>query len=501
MLLEFIEKVSRAELGCDVNAFVYQELHLWPLFRYEIQLKFRNSERYLKQSYEMADQSFGGKIKALVRASSNQKIITQTVRKIKESEVLIVDAHSKLSEFGGVVYNPFLDPMLELCLKHSKTVSKVGLAWRDDRANDSSSFETIHLNRDLFFSDYLKDNVERKGMQKVLEPIVREMERVSGIEINHRHFFHQLDRVLFSRYIYDKVLKEVNPKVVFFECFYKPEMFGLILSCKNLGIKTVDIQHGKQGTHHLMYSHWLNVPEGGYSVLPDYFWNWGEESVRNIEQHSHKNMGAHQAIVGGNLWLAKWIHEAPKALNEGWEAFLEKTKKHKKVVLISLQTSSFEQDSAIPKFVQEVIRNFDKESILWLIRKHPSEKELDADISVLAEMENVESNMATTMPLYMILKLATHHITKFSSVAFEANVFGVATILIHKSGKQLYEGQIKDKHFYYADNSNDLISLLSNESLDSAPMNYIETSCELSDKAFQRVWDNTVSEIEATNLN
>ena len=489
MLIEYLEKVTRAETEHDVDSFLYQDVHLWPLFRYEVLLKFRNSEQYLSKKFQLAEQGVAGRIKAFLGGANDKRQISQFIKQVKKSQVLIVDAHSKLSEFGDQVYNPFLDPMLELCQEQHKTVSKVALYWRDSIPDKSSLFKTIPLIKDLFFTGYLKANKHRSKMQKTVEPFVLEMERISGIEINHQHFLHQLDRVLLAQYTYDQVLSQLNSKLVFFECFYKPEMFGLILSCKRLGIKTVDIQHGKQGTHHLMYSHWVKVPKGGYLVLPDYFWNWGEQSAINIQRHSHGNIDAHRTIVGGNLWLAKWINASPKVLDDSWRQFLETVKSYKKVVLISLQPSSFEQDSAIPDFVQSVIRNSDTKSTLWLIRKHPSEKNLDSDINRLGEMENVELNFSSKLPLFLILKAATHHITKFSSVAFEANVFGVPTILIHKAGQQLYEEQIKNKQFYYTVNSEEIMSLLNQESLETAPMEYIDTNLETAKNAFQEIWN------------
>lgn len=488
MLIEYLEKVNRAESEHDVDAYMYKNVHLWPLFRYEVLLKFRNSEKYLSKKFEFAEQGIAGRVKALLTSADDKRQISEFIHQVKNSQILIVDAHSKLSEFGDQVYNPFLDPMQELCLEQRKSVSKIALYWKDSIPKKSSTFKTIPLNKDLFFAGYLKANKDRSKMQDSIEPMVLEMERISGIEINHQHFLHQLDRILLSQYSYDQVLSQLNSKLVFFECFYKPEMFGLILSCKRLGIKTVDIQHGKQGTHHLMYSHWMKVPKGGYSVLPDFFWNWGEQSAINIKRHSDANIGAHKTVVGGNLWLGKWIHKTPSILDQKSSQFLDRARAFAKVVLISLQPSSFEKDSAIPGFVQNVIRNTDSKTVFWLIRKHPSEKVLDSDIKRLSEMENVELDFAYKLPLYLILKTATHHITKFSSVAFEANVFDVPTILVHKSGKQLYKDQIENKQFYYAETTEQLTGLLNQDKLETAPMEYIDTNIETAKKAMNVIW-------------
>jgi hypothetical protein len=54
------------------------------------------------------------------------------------------------------------------------------------------------------------------------------------------------------------------------------------------------------------------------------------------------------------------------------------------------------------------------------------------------------------MPLYALLRHADHHVTGWSSVAYEALSFGVPTTLIHPTARQLYPDYIAHGHFRYA---------------------------------------------------
>ena len=49
-------------------------------------------------------------------------------------------------------------------------------------------------------------------------------------------------------------------EAVFFAWYYNLVNMALIWACRDLGITTVDIQHGLQGKYHVMYSHWTRIP-------------------------------------------------------------------------------------------------------------------------------------------------------------------------------------------------------------------------------------------------
>ena len=61
------------------------------------------------------------------------------------------------------------------------------------------------------------------------------------------------------KFIYSKLLeniKKIDPKTVLLTCYYNDMSFSIILACKRLNIKTVDIQHGGFEPEHVMYRYW-----------------------------------------------------------------------------------------------------------------------------------------------------------------------------------------------------------------------------------------------------
>ncbi len=58
---------------------------------------------------------------------------------------------------------------------------------------------------------------------------------------------------------------------------------------------------------------------------------------------------------------------------------------------------------------------------------------------------------ATELPLYALFRLCDAHLTGYSTCAMEALAFGRSTVLFHPTGAELYQKQITDGVFEYAD--------------------------------------------------
>ena len=98
------------------------------------------------------------------------------------------------------------------------------------------------------------------------------------------------------------LLKHKNLKEIYLTCWYTTETMGICAAARQLGIKTIDIQHGKQGKYQAMYSGWTTIPESGYSLMPDKFWCWGKPSCDHILASS-PNRKIHLPFVGGYPWV------------------------------------------------------------------------------------------------------------------------------------------------------------------------------------------------------
>jgi hypothetical protein len=76
-----------------------------------------------------------------------------------------------------------------------------------------------------------------------------------------------------------KQLKSSSVEWVYILCYYSATLYPVIAACNELGIPTVDIQHGGIGPGHFSYDSWSQVPASGYSLLPRFFWSWDVNSA------------------------------------------------------------------------------------------------------------------------------------------------------------------------------------------------------------------------------
>ena len=72
-------------------------------------------------------------------------------------------------------------------------------------------------------------------------------------------------------------------KHIFVTSFYFPDMLALIYAANKKGIKTIELQHGKQGEYQAMYN-WSEIKSSSINFLPSNFWCWGIESANTINK-------------------------------------------------------------------------------------------------------------------------------------------------------------------------------------------------------------------------
>jgi hypothetical protein len=274
------------------------------------------------------------------------------------------------------------------------------------------------------------------------------------------------------------VLKAIAPKAVFLACYYHPIAMGLILACRARRIRTIEVQHGQQGDYHGMYANWSKAGAGGYALMPDIFWCWGQQSADRINRWSRPSWPAQQAIVGGNPWMARQIHQPDSAAEE---ALLSKVfaggKTH---VLVALQPV----EDALPAPIREAIA-LSPPRIRWLIRFHPKmgadrKAEIRGTLTATGK-DNFEMDLASSLPLARLLKRADFVITLWSSVAYEALLFGAHPIIAHENGQKSFKSYIDRGLFSYVGSSQGILDLLARGRTQRIVENnpYIETREEV----------------------
>jgi hypothetical protein len=262
-------------------------------------------------------------------------------------------------------------------------------------------------------------------------------------------------------------------KTIYLTSWYFSDMMALVAAARERCIKTIEVQHGKQGKFQAMYSGW-RIPEEGYQMMPDVFWNWGEPSAEHILASSPNRL-IHRPIIGGFPWLDYFCqhvskHNVANHIKTG------------KRVLVTTQEPQGDNNQSIPDFFLEFLRE-NPSDISFIFRCHPNDRrgaeycryrlsELPTEIYTI---DDGSSN------LYDILISATHHITAYSSCCYEANAFGVPTLLFGADARAIYSDEIESGLFSWAlGSAKDLASWLESGSSDKdmTDRRYIRSSLE-----------------------
>jgi hypothetical protein len=487
-LQDYTNVIYNTEQKTDVNQFQSNGIELWPLYRHQTVTIFRNTEAYYAKRIEhkVEDNSIKNFLRFIYYKTIHYKKFTSYINNSIKEESTDVFLYSKNSthsdQIGDSWYDKFVDPFYEL-LNANYKVKKIELVLPKYLPKHKRVINTTFIDIKGFEDYYLHTNKNNKSLD--LSNTTEELSKLTGIDFVNKRVSHAFYEVLKYKEIFILILKRLNPKFIFLKCYYEYDSFGLVLAAKELGIKTIDVQHGKQGIYHPMYTHFSKIPVNGYQLLPDYFWNWGDESKINIEKWQN-NKTAHQAIVGGNLWLAKWkFSDFYKCKNNEENCFIDSLKKSERVILYSTQPIMGE--GILPNHIIQTIQQ-SPSNWTWLIRVHPFQKLTEEEI--LKAIGNckaiIEIKYSTELPLYLLLKNVTHHIALWSSTCFEANDFNIPTIISHTFGGKLYEEFFKSNVFFYTINPDEIIELIQSDKKNEK-CNYIETSEEITKDALQRI--------------
>ncbi|KPA10235.1 hypothetical protein MHK_009549 [Candidatus Magnetomorum sp. HK-1] len=474
---DILGKILKIEQSFDVNSLYYNDIYIWPILRYLISAKLNH---------------FGTKISSflLKPLPISRALLTQEEKKYfslkKQTDFVFVSrAVDNTDIFENKRYNRHIDPYIEYLQNKGQYLKIEKLDVTKKKENLPHFVQPFFILKNLVIKeqfDYLYHVNNFQNFKEVLY-------KTTGInDLEEFYILKFFEPTLVVQEYFERIFALINPKAVFLTCFYDSLNIPIILACKSLNIKVIDIQHGKQGKLHPLYTNWSRIPDEGYQLLPDYFWMWGEESKQNALISRNDNISNHIPVVGGNLWLSKWvIQNIPFAFSVQESQFFQFLKKQQKVIIVSIQPIQ----NNFPKFLIQTIK-YSPKNWLWLLRLHPriNNKEEIAGLNIKLskyDVYNVEIEQSSTFPLYELLKHSHHHITQWSSVCYEALAFKVPTTIIDPIGFSIYDKCIKQGIFSYATTKEELLKIIFNSC--SCNMKekhpYIETSQEITNKAIE----------------
>ena len=244
--------------------------------------------------------------------------------------------------------------------------------------------------------------------------------------------------------IFPRMFGAIKPSVVFFEDGY----FGgrnayLVKILHEMGIKTVDIQHGWVGVNHEAYvqSEFLCNNNEYVEYMPDYFLGWSEYWLDKISIPGEK-------LPVGNPWFWKQYSDFLMAQDKK-----KAIARNQKTILWIV----FENNDKSIKFLDEFISASNNEYYIR-IRLHPS---LSGNKSTYKKYDNNTKIIIDELPaIYDSFRVSDYVIAETSTTIYEAMAFGKPTYVLASEVARCFETTMVAPGFK---NVNELLEMLNKE--------------------------------------
>jgi hypothetical protein len=438
-----------------VDQWVYNDIYFWPHIRVQLyyalihSLKKEDFKAVLEQHPEKSSISKLDGLKQLWKSYINYKRFFKSTTS-KALLFMSLDMHKVKHE--GVYFNRFFDSMISAneLEKDSFTfeIKKSPLpCYNQASVEKVSPYLDFHYKKYKllrFFNrfqnkqahyleglDQLKQFLIECGLYKIADQLVENKIGLWSTKIR-----------VYADFYTQYLIKTQTKKVIAVSYYGFDSMWSCMFAANQLGITSVDFQHGPQTEVHMAYASWTKVPKNGFSIMPKEYWCWDEESAKEINRWAVP-VGTN-AKTYGQPWLA---HIQNKQVQEGFQ-------ERALVVLYSLQT--FPLFTLENTFTPEIIKLIKKSKHKWVLRLHPSNTQESYLIKDYLNKQEVEKGKYTIQrpndtPLPTVLSRSLLHITNYSGCTIEARELGVKTVLIDAVGLEMFKSYIDKELVIYLD--------------------------------------------------
>ncbi|MBD3627916.1 hypothetical protein [Cyclobacterium sp.] len=422
-----IEQINLLEQKFPVDIWEINGIHVWPLFKKQIYFllhedKFSSINNNKNRSKYKKIKSIGNKILSFLIAKKMQFNL-----KIDKTPIVFSGASSHKVLYENEFINRYFKPI-------NNYLSENNISFLNLSYSTSSQSKGGEIPIDVLLSLFKHEDIQISKIENL--PHFSEFtEAVVNLfkfdkELFLTTLFNNLKTVSRWKKLYIFIFKKTKPKASFGLCYYSSAMFGMNLAANELGIKSIDMQHGAQGKLHPAY-HYAKISSKGYNSLPNEFWCWDESSrLLNLEWTRGTR---HQVKLSGNPWLY-YVNKIGK------NPYIPKKKP---IILFTHQPINPPIDPYLVDAIKATCDDF-----LWMIRLHPriSSQDKSEMVTILkAEriLDKIDFKFANDLALPFILKHAAIHISKFSGAIIEGVSLDVPTIILEEIGISTFANLLK----------------------------------------------------------
>ncbi|MCP4221034.1 MAG: UDP-N-acetyl glucosamine 2-epimerase [bacterium] len=482
ILKDVVENLVKIENKLDVTRLTYKNVMVWPLLRILLGFSLRAKRMLLRSPGRPNAEGYQRYMENYRRL---MKGFATKFRETAENSILFYSyTKSEYININEKYYNMFLDPFKEFL--DSQGIRHLGLeSYKDTMSPSLYKNEKISELLRLSHKPTPVGGENRLDLEALsseylhFEEVLKEM-KLDGYWPEAEVFVEHCECFFSIQAMFEGVLKVLSPKACFLQNYFTLPNMALIRACNQLGIKSVEIQHGAQYQYNSKYSHWTRLPEKGFDMLPNYFWCWGKSSTERLSKWFDKVDGNHIAVNGGNLWLQKNLDPGfADKYSELQNAYLDNLEGKK--ILVTMQPPSGAE--LFPRILMDAIDRSPAD-FKWLLRLHPlllrnqpeNCRKLEEIIASRWSEEKVEMKKTSGIPLYSLLRRVDYLVTPYSSVSIEAEFFNVPTIILHSREYDHVKEEVDKGYFMMAETGDQLVECIKkNRKPAPRPEAYAET--------------------------
>jgi len=271
-----IEKIFQMEEELDLFNKKIDGVFFWEAIRFTVVnlLAQKIDPSYGKRHTVFSDIRAG---KALPGLNALKKIFYKNPLLVSKSDFLFIGASRRTLMEDRLWWDIYCDPVIDnlksknKCILYEMPILGTHLAppkTKNIRYLDFVSFVSNRLIRSKLIRIKFSN-----GDKLSIDQIEKQIKERFGADINLQSliYYYLIERKS-TLPLYIWLFKRINPKIVVFICSYGKEI--LVEACKNLGIPSVELQHGIINRYHTGYSF-----VGKKSIkrnFPDYFFAFGD---------------------------------------------------------------------------------------------------------------------------------------------------------------------------------------------------------------------------------
>ena len=356
------------------------------------------------------------KIKSLGGFLKNA-IIFNPLKNLNKVEYLIF-SHSRSKKVNNEYIDIYTHYFISDLLNNNKTLIELEEPYKGKHIRNFKNYKR-YLDY-VMLTRILKSKFINIKLNNFQNQILNSLDKEIGNYIDIRYnLLQSVKNFLVTYPVYKKILQKTKPKELYIVVSYgKGE---IIKAAKELGIKTIELQHGTFSKYHLGYSY-PNY-QGKLDYFPDEFWVWNKywKNIINFPI-SKENI---------KIYPFKYLEN----LKQNYKNI---QKKKNQIIIIG-------QDGLSDKIASKILENLEYFNKFELVFKlHPNEYgniNLYKNLLKLKDIKKIK--IVEDADLYQLFAESEYQAGVFSTALYEGIEFGCKTILFNLPGIEYMDKFIK----------------------------------------------------------